>query len=439
VPDAVRQLPQQILLVSSDSPDRGLIATTLIAEGHRVPLAESAAAALAAVGQSRPDLLLVDLAGHHDALRLIRTVNSHKPPLPIVAIAAPRRGDLAATALATGVVDLVSRPIQRGDLLAAVESAIELRRLAGRPQPFEAPEQAGVFAGSSSMQALLQIVQRVAPTRCAVLIIGERGSGRDLVARVIHQASPWSDGPFVTMPLAGVTDDSFDPGVLDDRVAPASRGGSLYLKEVDQAPRSVRARLERALAARVGPREHRLLASASPTFDQAIERGASADGLFERLGVIRIDVPPLRERREDIPPLALQFLKEACRTHGFAPKALSRSALALLAALPWRGNTRELRLVVERLALLVEGSLVCQEDVLSQVSFETTSLRGPVQGTLREARERFEREYLTAVLEQYRGRVGLAARELGMERTNLYRKMNQLGMRSERRRVPADS
>jgi two-component system nitrogen regulation response regulator NtrX len=434
-------LPQQILLVSSDSPDRGLIATTLIAEGHRVPLAESAAAALAAVSQSRPDLMLVDLAGHHDALRLIRTVNSHKPPLPIVAIAAPRRGDLAATALATGIVDLVSRPIQRGDLIAAVDSAIALRRLAGRARPIEAPDEAGVFAGSSSMQALLQIVQRVAPTRCAVLIVGERGSGRDLVARVIHQTSPWSDGPFVTVPLAGVTDDSFDPGLLDDRAAyPASHAGtgSLYLKEVDQAPRSVQARLERALAARAGRAAHRLLASASPAFDQTIERGRSADGLFERLGVVRIDVPPLRERREDIPPLAMQFLKEACRTHGFAPKTLSRSALALLAALPWRGNTRELRLVVERLALLVESSLVCQEDVLSQVSFEATSLRGPVQGTLREARERFEREYLTAVLEQYRGRVGLAARELGMERTNLYRKMNQLGMRFERRRAPAD-
>jgi DNA-binding NtrC family response regulator len=149
-------------------------------------------------------------------------------------------------------------------------------------------------------------------------------------------------------------------------------------------------------------------------------------GLIESIAVVRIDLPPLRQRGQDVPLLATHFLKEACRRNDVPPKTFSRSALTLLSSLPWPGNAAELRALTERLAILVSRGVVMLEDVLANVRFDGVEAVGRDRGSLKNARERFERDYVTAVLQHHKGRMGAAARELGIERTNLYRKIKQL-------------
>ena len=157
-----------------------------------------------------------------------------------------------------------------------------------------------------------------------------------------------------------------------------------------------------------------------------VERGLFRRSLLEAIGVVRIDLPPLRRRPQDIPLLATHFLKEACRRHDVPAKAFSRGALSLLATLPWPGNAAELRTLTERLSILVPRGVVLLEDVLENVRFDGAEAIGAARGSLKVARERFERDHVTAVLQHHRGRMGAAARELGIERTNLYRKIKQL-------------
>ena len=206
------------------------------------------------------------------------------------------------------------------------------------------------------------------------------------------------------------------------------------MRNVSDLPLPVQGTLERLFIEREhaagGDGVPRAIASAEPSVGEAVERKLFRRDLFERLAVVRLDLAPLRQRPKDVALLASVFLKEACRRHGLEPKTFSPSARALLTALPWRGNASELRQLAERLALLGSRGVIQQEDVLGEVRFDGAETRGHAEGTLREARERFERDYITSVLQRHRGRMGAAAKELGIERTNLYRKIKQLKIRA---------
>jgi DNA-binding NtrC family response regulator len=173
-------------------------------------------------------------------------------------------------------------------------------------------------------------------------------------------------------------------------------------------------------------RNIRFIGSAAARALDPSQRQALSGELIDAIAVVRIDLPPLRQRPEDIPQLAMHFLKEACRRHERPPKVFARSALMLLAALPWRGNAAELRALAERLSVLVPRGTVLLEDVLANVRFDGVRAMGESGNTLRIAREEFEREYIVAVLRLHHGRMAVAARDLGIERTNLYRKIKQL-------------
>ena len=172
----------------------------------------------------------------------------------------------------------------------------------------------------------------------------------------------------------------------------------------------------------------RPIASVDGSVEAALEEGRLRPDLYERLSLIRVDVPALRQRREDIPVLATHFLKELCKANGKPIKTLTRPALTLLAALPWRGNAPELRSLLERLILLVPQGLIRLEDVLAHTQLEGTISPSGLDATLRQARARFERDYIAAVLQHQHGRIAEAARVLGIQRTNLYRKMRRLNL-----------
>jgi two-component system nitrogen regulation response regulator NtrX len=223
-----------------------------------------------------------------------------------------------------------------------------------------------------------------------------------------------------------------------------SSGGTLYLKNIAETPTRVQSRLARVLRDREAAHadtgetiglDVRPIIGVDPAIDISVQEGRIREDLFRRLSAIRIDVPPLRNRREDIPALANYLVRGVCADRGVPPKTLSRAALSLIAALPWRGNALELRMLIEAVvASLGVGRGIGLEDVLAHVRLDGGSVVFANGGTLRQARARFEREYIAAVLERHQGRISDAARALGIQRTNLYRKMRSLKVARDRRR-----
>jgi DNA-binding NtrC family response regulator len=316
---------------------------------------------------------------------------------------------------------------------------------------------APVIGGAPAMRPVMDLVHRAGAGQCAILICGERGTGREFIARAIHANSTHRDGPFVKVDCAAPDPDEVERqlfGVLVrrgtntperrslERVRRQSRiyeagGGFLLLENVTELSARAQARLVRMMRDREVFLEEarqraaltaRIAASADLGVTTALEEGRLRPDLYERLSLIRIEVPALRYRREDIPLLAAQFLKELCQASGTPLKTFTRPALTLLAALPWRGNIPELRALLERLILLVPQGLIRLEDVLAHTQIEGSP--GPVRldATLRQARARFESEYIAAVLQHHRGRIADAAKVLGVQRTNLYRKMRRLNL-----------
>ena len=427
-----------ILLIAPDPGDRSNIAGMLEQHGHEVLQAASGMDARRKMQAAGSELVIVlDLAASPDALRYLRGPAVTRGNAPVVCIADRRQVGSSSEALRLGVADLIGRPVRESDLLAAVANAREFARtMWERPGPPGTtpltPD--GMFGSSPAMREVLNIVRRIAPSRCTVLLIGERGTGREMVARGIHSQGPNHAAPFVKIACARAPADV--DRQLERLVHGSTESGStVYLENIHELASEQQRRLAEHIAASPSPADD-LLGSADLRFIGALvprildpaQREQVRAELIDALGVVRIDLPPLRQRSEDIPLLAMHFLKEACIRNGVPPKALSRSALMLLAALPWPGNAAELRSLAERLAVLTVRGTILLEDVLPNIRFDGAEALGRDRGTLREAREGFERDYIVTVLQHHHGRMGAAAADLGIERTNLYRKIKQLNI-----------
>jgi two-component system nitrogen regulation response regulator NtrX len=404
-------------------------------------------------------LCLVDLRENGEALRIARAVRSRHPGAIVIGVADPSRPHAAAEAIRAGVFDVLPRPPTARDLQALIANAREQANLAASVIPMRAVEfpTYGVVGTSAAMRPVMELVQRAAAGQCGIMICGERGSGREMIARAIHAHSAQRDAPFVTVDCSAPEPEDVELqlfGVLVkrggnaperrslERVRRNSRlyqaaGGFLFLENVAEMSARAQARLVRVLRDREVFNEEvrerisltvRVVAAADGTITTALEEGRLRPDLYERLSLIRIEVPALRQRREDIPVLATHFLKELCQANGTPLKTLTRPALTLLSALPWRGNVPELKGLLERLILLVPQGLIRLEDVLAHTPLEGSPSPIRLDATLRQARARFESEYIAAVLQHHRGRIADAAKVLGVQRTNLYRKMRRLNL-----------
>ncbi len=421
--------PAPVLLIAADTGEREGLAEMLERRGHTVTRLEQAAQVRATLDE-QPDtdfVIVLDL-GRPEALRFLRA-RVVRASIPVICVADRRKPDASSEALRLGIADLVARPVREEDLNAAIGNAREFanRAAASRPEPAPALElpAGSVFGASPAIREVLALVRRIAPSRCNVLVLGERGTGRESVARAVHGQSSRRDRPFVKVECA-----TPEP-TLPSPATSVPPGSTVYLDDMNALPAAAQRQLLEIVRQRNGAdaADLRFVAGVAPRVDDWVARGDLRPDLIEALGVVRIELPPLRQRAEDIALLATHFLKEACRRNGIPAKAFSRSALTLLAALPWPGNTAELRALTERLVVVVTRGVVQLEDVLGNVRLEGIEALGGPSGTLREARERFEKGYVAAVLQRHRGRVGDAARELGIERTNLYRKIKQLNIR----------
>ena len=420
--------------------------------------ADNAPSALAEL-QRRDMPVLLDLTRGAAALQSARDIRAQRASSIIFAVVDARRPDLTVEAVLAGMADVFARPLGGRRVAHAIDRELN-QDVSGRGASHAHGDD--LYAHSAAMRAVTALVARAATMRAGVLVRGEQGTGRHLTARAIHAAQVGSHGPFVAVNCAAVENEQLDAELFGsavrstngdhvsgglERLSRHSRlhdslGGTLYLQNLAEAPTRVQARLARVLrdreallvetGAAIGC-DIRPMASVEPGFDTAVQDGRVREDLYRRLSVIAIDVPPLRNRREDIPALTNYFVRQICASLGVPPKTLSRPALSLISALPWRGNAVELRALLESVVVGLQGGrAIGLEDVLAHVKLDGGSVVFSNGGTLKEARARFERDYIAAMLEQHHGRISEAAKALGIQRTNLYRKMRSLRVRRDR-------
>jgi two-component system, NtrC family, nitrogen regulation response regulator NtrX len=455
-------MAHDILIVDDERDICTLIAGILEDEGNTARRAHNSTEAIDAVRHRRPALVILDVwlqGSELDGLQLLEVIRREEPPVPVVMISGHGTIDTAVSAIKTGAYDFIEKPFKADRLLLVVDRAIEADRL--RRENASLRRRAGgevTFVGSSSAAANVRTqIERVAPTGSRVLISGPSGTGKETVARLIHQGSKRADGHFVVVNCSALPAERLeielfgtdgDSGADALRVTGAfemAHGGTLLLKEVADLPLALQSRLARVLQEQSFTRDGgttrvevdvRVLASTGRVLQDEIAAGAFREELFHRLNVVALRVPPLSERREDIPELAADLLRRVADATGLPTRTIGEDTLAALQGHDWPGNVRQLRNVIERLLILAPaGGGPIRADVLpNDVSEDAPSVLRWEKGgeimqlPLRDAREVFEREYLLAQVTRFGGNISRTATFVGMERSALHRKLKSLGL-----------
>lgn len=455
-------MAHDILIVDDERDICTLIAGILEDEGHTARRAHNSTEAIDAVRQRRPALVILDVwlqGSELDGLQLLEVIRREDPPIPVVMISGHGTIDTAVSAIKTGAYDFIEKPFKADRLLLVVDRAIEADKL--KRENATLRRRAGgdvTFVGSSASAASVRTqIERAAPTGSRVLIVGASGAGKETMARLIHQSSKRADGPFVVVNCSTLPTERLDIELFGTdgetegdtlRVSGAfemAHGGTLLLKEVADLPLPLQSRLARVLQeqsfARDGGKTRvevdvRVLASTSRTLQEEITSGLFREELYHRLNVVSLRVPPLSERREDIPELSADLLRRVADATGLPTRTIGEDTLAALQGHDWPGNVRQLRNVIERLLILAPvGGGPIRADVLpSDVSEDSPSVLRWEKGgeimqlPLRDAREVFEREYLLAQVTRFGGNISRTATFVGMERSALHRKLKSLGL-----------
>lgn len=459
----MRPTGADILVVDDEADIRELVSGLLEDEGHAVRVAANSDEALAALRARKPSLALLDIwmqGGGLDGLELLDVIKEIDPDLPVVMISGHGNIETAVSALQRGAYDFIEKPFKSDRLVVIVQRALEalaLRR-ENRSLRTRAAVPSGLIGRSAAAQALRSIISRVAPANSRVLISGPAGSGKELVARQIHEASTRSRGDFVAIAAAGMTPERLDIELFGEEgrdgrpskigVFERAHNGTLYLDEVGDMPRESQNRVLRVLVEqrfrRVGGEQDvqvdvRVVTSTSRDLKQEIEEGRFREDLFHRLNVVPVNVPPLSERREDIEELIEYFVEAIATAQGLPKRRLGPDAIAVMQVHPWPGNVRQLRNNIERLLILATGDTdqPISADMLPQEASADSgsgslSTDRIIAMPLREAREVFEREYLEAQIMRFGGNISRTAAFIGMERSALHRKLKSLGVASPR-------
>jgi two-component system nitrogen regulation response regulator NtrX len=442
-----------ILVIDDDEAVRKTSVDLLAARGHKAYSASSVRDGLRMFADVRPALVLLDLKlPDGTGIDVLRELQRQAPGTPVVVVSGRGSVAEAVEAMKVGATDFLEKPLSRDRLFRVLDRVFRPRPQGGESEPDAVADgsRLGMVGGSEAMRRIYQLVEMASPTRCRVLISGESGTGKELIARAIHSLSPRRERPFVETNCAAIPAELIESemfghmkgsftGAVADRKGKfeAANGGTLFLDEIGDMSLVTQAKLLRVLqegvVTPVGSAEPRkvdvrILSATSKNLPEEIGRGTFREDLYHRINVLTIAVPPLRSRREDIPELAEHFLRLSSAENGVRPKRLSSRAVDVLVQLPWQGNVRELRNLMERVAILVTSDSVGPQDIMDVLHMASAPDEVAGAVPLREARSRFERQYIVTRLHANRGNLGDTARELGIERTNLYRKMKQLGI-----------
>jgi two-component system nitrogen regulation response regulator NtrX len=461
---------ESILIVDDEAGVRAALAGILSDEGYGVEAVETGEDCVAALESRRYDLLLLDvwLPGM-DGLQTLERVRALDPEVPVVVISGHGNIETAVKAVRMGAQDFVEKPLSLEKILLAVKNALRQRKLEAEVRSLkEQVEHRWVMVGESpAIQRLRADIEQAAPSHGRVLIFGENGTGKELVARNVHARSLRASGPFVEVNCAAIPEELIESELFGHTRgaftgAQAAKkgkfeladGGTLFLDEVGDMTLKTQAKVLRVLQEQkvepVGGTgsvtvDVRVIAATNKNLEEEIRRGTFREDLFFRLNVIPFQVPPLRERRQDIPLLARHFLAAISAEYGRRPKQLAPEALDALVAQPWPGNVRELRNAIERLVIMTAGERIeprhLPPPLLSAANAaaaapETASAGG--FASLAEAREDFEKRYIWRKYQECGGNMSRTAEALQVERSNLYRKMKGYGLLPVRKGEPAE-
>lgn len=463
-------MPLDILVVDDEADIRALIAGVLEDEGYQPRTAADSDEALAAIAERRPALLILDIwlqGSRLDGLELLDKVKEKDPGLPVLIISGHGNLDTAVSAIKRGAWDFIEKPFQADQLLMAVARATETERL--RREVDELRSLVGMeneLTGSSQqINTVRATIKRVGATGSRVLIQGPAGSGKEVAARLLHNWSNRAERPFVVVAAARmeperVEEELFGEEQGGDLIRPGllevANGGTLFIDEVADMPLTTQAKILRVLTdqsfQRVGGTRSikvdvRVVSATARDLAEEIQAGRFREDLYYRLNVVPVRLPPLAERREDIPFLAEYFLARLAGERRVKTPQISPDAMAALQAFSWPGNVRQLRNIVERTLILAPANSTVRielEHLPPELTAEPTRLvpvhaAKSIMGTpLREAREAFEREYLKVQIRRFSGNISRTATFIGMERSALHRKLKALGI-TESEREDGDS
>src|SRR5262245_5973861 len=447
---------EHILIVDDERAIQRSLRGVLEDEGYRVSAAGSATEALLRVQDEAPDLMFLDIwMPGMDGLEALAELRRLHPEIPVVMISGHSTIETAVKATKLGAYDFIEKPLSLEKTLLAITRALDHGRLERQNRDLRAQLERGhqIVGQSRVIEELRQQIDIAAPTNGRVLIHGENGSGKELVARAIHAQSARRDGPFVEVNCAAIPEELIESelfgherGAFTGAVArrrgrfELGDGGTLFLDEIGDMSLKTQAKVLRVLEEqafeRVGGKETlkvdvRVVAASNQNLQEQIAQGRFREDLFYRLAVIPIEVPPLRQRPEDIPLLVDYFIRLYSGENAKRPKTMSVEALAYFLAYEWPGNVRELRNMVERLVIMTPGDVIGPSAVpppLRPRDAAEAAEDTQKEKTLKEAREAFERAYILGELRQLDWNMTKTAQKLGIERSHLYRKLKIYGI-----------
>jgi DNA-binding NtrC family response regulator len=453
-------MSHRILIIDDEKNIRTTLARALDLEGFVVEAAESGELGLGKIKSFAPELVLLDLKLPDidgltvlERLKALPTTPDH--PMPsVVMMSGHGTVDAAIRATRLGALDFLEKPVEMERLLLTVKNALKLSSLDSRVGALEktVEKRNGMVGTSKALTAVLESVRRAAPTKVRVLITGESGVGKELVAKAIHDLSRRAPGPFVKLNCAAMNETLVESELFGHEKGAftgadkrhlgrfeRADGGTLFLDEIGELPLGTQAKLLRVLQEgeleRVGGSgtvkvDVRVIAATNRNLVEEAGKGTFREDLYYRLNVIPIHVPPLRERAEDIPDLARFILEKSCVENDLPPKDWDPAALQALQAHRWPGNVRELVHVVDRLAILAPGAVVTAADVKAAlpgaVKLEGSTI--PESGPLYQLLESFEKRIIEDRIARFQGNMSRAAEDLGLERSHLYKKVRRLGV-----------
>ena len=451
-----------ILIVDDESDIRELVAGILQDEGYGARTARDSDDALAAIKTRRPSLVFLDIwlqGSRLDGLQLLSAVKEENPELPVVMISGHGNIETAVSAIKLGAYDFIEKPFKADRLVLVANRALENLRLKREIKDLKAltPLPTKLVGHSPAIGQLRQTLEKVAPTNSRILIVGASGAGKELAARTIHTLSHRTNGPFVVINAAAITPERMETELFGVEASNGSQGrlvgaleeahtGTLFIDEIGDLPRETQNKILRVLVDQTFQRvagatkvsvDVRIISSTGRNLEAEVAAGRFREDLYHRLSVVPIRVPPLTERREDIPDLVFYFVEQISAQTGLPKRKIGEDAIAVLQSHDWPGNVRQLRNNVERLMILAGGdpeavinASMLPQDVGSMVPSMPNGNGGEhLMGLpLRDAREVFEREYLVAQINRFGGNISRTAEFVGMERSALHRKLKALGI-----------
>jgi len=459
----------RILVVDDEKNIRRTLQLVLEGEGYEVEEAPSGEQALGILDDELMDLIILDvkLPGIDgiEVLRRMRGAGGDLADVPVLMISGHSSVNEAVQAVRLGATDFFEKPLDRDRILITVANCLKHRRLASEVVQLraEVTERHEMISGSAAMQKLMAEIEKVAPTKGRVLITGESGSGKELVARAIHNLSQRSDRPFIKVNCAAIPSElieselfGYEKGAFTGAAGrkkgqfELAESGTLFLDEIGDMSANAQAKVLRALQSgeitRIGGDrtvtvDVRVLAATNRNLEEEVSEGRFREDLYFRLNVVPLHVPPLREHLDDIPRLVNMFVERFCTENGFRKKEINTDVIDRLMQYDWPGNVRELKNLVERMVIMSGTSITSVDLPADMGGVQLREKAKPEVGlldlfpdappTLKEFREEAERRFIVETLRKFDWNVSRASTELGVERTNLHKKIKSLGISRE--------